>query len=819
MRTIILSLLLSAINFFVINSSNAQTLAELESKRVGLPNGWSLTPVGKNITLGDLPLNLVVSNNKKWLAITNNGQSTQTIELIDRVAGKKVDSIIIAKSWYGLTFSKNDQFIYASGGHDNRVNKYGIIKNKLQLVDTFILGAKWPNRIGTAGLEIEESIHKKLFVVTKEDNSLYVFDLATKQIVNRVSIGNEAYTCKLSKDKKLLYISSWGGDKILIYDIALQKLTDSIATGSHPNEMVLSKNGQYLFVAIANDNTVSIINTKTKKLVETLNTALYPDAPSGSTSNGLALSDDEKTLYIANADNNCLSVFDISAPGKSKSKGFIPVGWYPTNVKVIGKAIYVTNGKGLSSSANPWGPNPTGTGQVVLRHAGDSTHPMKVQYIAGLFHGTLSIINQPSVEQLGVYSRAVYANTPYTKEKELNPGGETGNPIPMKVGDKSPIKYVFYIIKENRTYDQVLGDVKGGNGDTSLVLFGERITPNQHKIVKEFALLDNFYVDAEVSADGHNWSMGAYANDYLEKTWPSSYGGRGGTYGGEGERKIANNRDGFIWDHCKRNKVSYRSYGEFVSDNKPTLDALKGHIGNYPEYDLSIRDTSRFYHWKKDFDSLVAINALPQLNTIRFGNDHTEGMRAGRPTPFAHAADNDLAVGMFIDYLSKSPVWKESVVFILEDDAQNGPDHVDAHRSPVYVVGPYVKRRSVDHTMYSTSGILRTIELILGLPPMTQYDAAATPLWRSFTSQADNSAFDHLPANIDFNDKNPGRTALAVLSEKYEWSKEDAVPDLVFNEILWQGIKGKPAPSPVRAAFLKRNHKEDRGLKGDDDDD
>ena len=819
MRKIIFCLLLSALTSFIFNTSNAQTIAELESKRVGLPNGWSLTPVGKNIALGDLPLNLVVSNNKKWLAVTNNGQSTQTIELIDRIAGKRVDSIIIAKSWYGLAFSKNDRFIYASGGHDNRVNKYGIIKNKLQLVDSFILGEKWPNRVGTAGLEIEETIHKKLFVVTKEDNSLYVFDLATKKIANKISIGNEAYTCKLSRDKKLLYISSWGGDKILIYDIALQKLTDSIATGSHPNEMALSKNGQYLFVAIANDNTVSIINTKTKKLVETLNTALYPDAPSGSTSNGLALSENEKTLYIANADNNCLAVFDVSVPGKSKSKGFIPVGWYPTNVKVVGKTIYVTNGKGLSSQANPWGPNPTGSGQVVLRHAGDSTHPMKVQYIAGLFHGTLSIIGEPSVEQLGVFSRAVYANTPYTKEKELNPGGEAGNPIPMKVGEKSPIKYVFYIIKENRTYDQVLGDVKAGNGDTSLVLFGERVTPNQHKLVKDFVLLDNFYVDAEVSADGHNWSMGAYANDYLEKTWPSSYGGRGGTYGGEGERKIANNRDGFIWDHCKRNKVSYRSYGEFVSDNKPTLEALKGHFANYPGYDLSIRDTSRFYDWKRDFDSLVAASALPQLNTIRFGNDHTEGMRAGKHTPFAHAADNDLAVGMFIDYLSKSAIWKESVVFILEDDAQNGPDHVDAHRSPVYVVGPYVKRRSVDHTMYSTSGILRTIELILGMPPMTQYDAAATPLWRCFTSQADNSTFDHLPANIDLNDKNPGNTAMATLSEKYEWSKEDAVPDLVFNEILWQGIKGTSAPSPVRAAFLRRNHKEDRGLKDDDDDD
>lgn len=819
MRKNLLIVALPIVALFIFQSSSAQTLAELESKRVGLPNGWSLTSVGKNINLGDLPLNLVVSNNKKWLAVTNNGQSTQTIELIDRVAGKKVDSIIIPKSWYGLAFSKNDQFIYASGGHDNRVNKYGIIKNKLHLVDSFILGEKWPNRVGTAGLEIDESIHKKLFVVTKEDNSLYVFDLATKKIVNKKPIGNEAYTCKLSRDKKLLYISSWGGDKILIYDIASQKLTDSISTGSHPNEMVFSKNGQYLFVALANDNTVSIINTKTNKVVETLNTALYPHAPSGSTSNGLALSEDEKTLYIANADNNCLAVFDISRPGKSKSKGFIPVGWYPTNVKVIGKTIYVTNGKGLSSQANPWGPNPTGAGQVVLRHAGDSTRPMKVQYIAGLFRGTLSIIKEPSAEQLGVYSRAVYTNTPYTKEKELNPGGEAGNPIPMKVGDKSPIKYVFYIIKENRTYDQVLGDVSNGNGDTSLVLFGERVTPNQHKLVKEFALLDNFYVDAEVSADGHNWSMGAYANDYLEKTWPSSYGGRGGTYGGEGERKIANNRDGFIWDHCKRNNVSYRSYGEFVSANKPSLDALKGHFGDYPGYDLSIRDTFRFYRWQKDFDSLVAINALPQLNTIRFGNDHTEGMRAGRPTPFAHAADNDLAVGMFIDYLSKSPVWKESVVFILEDDAQNGPDHVDAHRSPVYVVGPYVKRRTVDHTMYSTSGILRTIELILGLPPMTQYDAAATPLWRSFTSQPDNSAFEHLPANIDLNDKNPGSTAMATLSEKYEWSKEDAVPDLVFNEILWQGIKGKPAPSPVRAAFLKRNHKEDRGIKDDDDDD
>jgi DNA-binding beta-propeller fold protein YncE len=281
---------------------------------------------------------------------------------------------------------------------------------------------------------------------------------------------------------------------------------------------------------------VSVINTKEGKVVETLNAALYPNAPSGSTSNGVALSENGKILYIANADNNCLAVFDVTNPGKSVSKGFIPVGWYPTNVKVVGNEILVTNGKGLSSKANPQGPNPTDKKEKVDRHSGDANKPKEIQYIAGLFKGTLSFIESPQPETLAVYSRAVYQNTPYSKDKELNAEGEVGNPIPMKIGEKSPIKYVFYVIKENRTYDQVLGDLPQGNGDPNLCLFGEKITPNQHKIANEFVLLDNFYVDAEVSADGHNWSMGAYATDYLEKTWPSSYGGRGGSYGGEGER-------------------------------------------------------------------------------------------------------------------------------------------------------------------------------------------------------------------------------------------------------------------------------------------
>ena len=598
----------------------------------------------------------------------------------------------------------------------------------------------------------------------------------------------------------------------MIFNTGNARFTGEINVGDNPNELCLSKNGKYLFVANANDNSVSVINLPQKRVIETFNTALYADAPNGSTTNGLALSADEKTLYIANADNNCLAVFDVSKPGSGKSKGFIPTGWYPTSVKVIGKKIFVTNGKGFSSMANPYGPNPVRTKEDVVYQGGDKTKPIAVQYIGGLFKGTMSIIPEPAEKQLAAYSALVYRNTPYNKEKESITAGEPGNPIPMKTGNASPIKYVFYIIKENRTYDQVLGDIKEGNGDPKLVLFGEHITPNQHKLAKEFVLLDNFYVDAEVSMDGHNWSMGAYATDYLEKTWPTSYGGRGGTYDGEGNRAIANNKNGFIWDQCKRAGISYRTYGEFADNAKPNIAVLKDHLcPYYTGWDLGVRDTVRVNQWKQEFDSLLLAGNVPRFNTVRLGNDHTEGLRKGRPTPFAHVADNDLAVGMFIEYLSKSSIWKETAVFVIEDDAQNGADHVDAHRSTAYVAGGFVKRNFVDHTMYSTSSMLRTIELILGIPPMSQYDAAATPMWNCFTPHADLTPFASVKANIDLMEKNTAMNEWQQRSEKFNLAKEDAVPDLEFNFVLWHGLKGSDIafPAPKRAAFVKLKDKKD----------
>lgn len=789
-----------------------QTLQELDNMRVKLPNGWSLTSVGKQLPLGDLPLHLVMSHNKQMLAVTNNGQSTQSIELFDVKSERRYDSITIPKSWYGLAFSDNDKYLYASGGNDNWIVKYKIDHGKLIETDKYVLGKPWPNPISPAGLAVDGK-KKYLYTVGKFDSCLYVVNMQRKDIVRKIHLSGVPYACLLSPNRKKLYISLWGGQKVLVYNTHTGKITAQITVGSHPNEMCLSKDGHYLYVANANDNSVSVINTVQNKVIETLNAALYPNALSGSTSNGVALSDDNKTLYIANADNNCLAVFDVSTPSNSHSLGFIPVGWYPTNVKVVGENIYVTNGKGLHSMANPNGPNPAARQQKVIYQKGDTAvRHMPVQYIGGLFKGILSIIKVPSKKQLSIYSEAVYKNTPYSKKKELLTQGKEGSPIPFKVGAASPIKHVFYIIKENRTYDQVLGDVKEGNGDTSLVLFGKKITPNQHKLTHEFVLFDNFYVDAEVSMDGHNWSMGAYANDYLEKTWPTSYGGRGGYYSGEGKMEMGNNKSGFIWANCARNNISYRTYGEFMSGEKPNIPSLAGHQAPYRSWDLNFRDTARFRQWKRDFDSLVTHDAVPQLSTIRFGNDHTQGLRLGAPTPFAQVADNDLAVGLFVEYLSKSPVWSSSVVFILEDDAQNGPDHVDAHRSPLYVIGPYVKRHYVDHTMYSTSGVLRTIELILGMPPMTQYDAAATPLWRCFTSVPDEITFHHLPALVDLDDINRKESKWSKLSAAMDFSKVDAVPDDLFNKVLWRGIKGIDPPAPKHAAFIKANV-----MKDDDD--
>jgi len=793
--------------FIVAVLAAFNTLAQTPGKmpqtgQVLLPNGWKLSPAGTSLPLGDLPLNMQLSASGKLLAVTNNGQSTQSIQLIDPQTEKLLDEKIVGKSWYGLAFTHDEKHLYASGGNDNWIMDFAIQNNKIGKADTIKLGMPWPKgKICATGIAVNKA-NTILYTVTKEDSTLYIIDPKSRKVSTKVKLPAEAYSCVLSPDEKTLYISIWGGEQVVCYNTVTAAATN-IKVGNHPNELLLNKKGNYLFVANANDNSVSVINTKTHKTVEVFSTALYPTKLTGSTTNGLALSPDEKTLYIANADNNCLAVFDVSKPGASQSKGFIPVGWYPTNVKTLGNKILVANGKGFKSLANPKGPQPVSKSD----NSGYQKSPInsREQYIGGLFKGTLSFINTPDAAKLKAYTKQVYANTPFNNKIADVAPGELGNPIPRTRTEKSPIKYVFYIIKENRTYDQVLGDITKGNGDESLCIFGNKVTPNEHAIVNEFALLDNFYVDAEVSADGHNWSTAAYATDFIEKTWPTSYGSRGGNYDSEGERRIGDPKNGYIWDYCKRAGVSYRTYGEFAGDGKANIKSLQGHLcPQSPGFDLKISDITREEIWAHDFDSLLRINQVPHFNSIRLGNDHTSGQAKGAISPIAAVADNDQGVGLLIEHLSKSPIWKESVVFILEDDAQNGPDHVDAHRSPVYVAGPYVKRNAVVHNMYATSGVLRTIELILGLPPMSQYDAAAMPLYECFTAKADLAPYVAKQPQVDLKQRNVAVNESSRRSSLFNLAKEDKIPDLDLNEVIWKYVKGEDSvmPAPKRSAFV-----------------
>jgi hypothetical protein len=367
-----------------------------------------------------------------------------------------------------------------------------------------------------------------------------------------------------------------------------------------------------------------------------------------------------------------------------------------------------------------------------------------------------------------------------------------------------------------------LGDLPAGNGAPQLCLFPETVTPNHHALAREFVLLDNFYADGEVSADGHEWSMGAYATDFVEKAWPVDYGHgerRKIGYPAEGEYPIATPERGYLWDQAARAGVTFRSYGEFVfegrtpeSPTRPALPVLRGHIDPlYRGFDLNYPDVDRVARFAAELKRFEAEGEMPRLQVLRLPNDHTSGGYPGALTPRALVADNDLALGRLVDAVSHSKFWPTTAIFVLEDDAQNGPDHVDAHRIPCLVISPYTARHTVDSTLYSTTSMLRTIELILGLQPMSQFDAAAAPMFASFTASPDVTPYSALPARFDLKERNPAEGADARESARMDFREADRADDIVLNEIIWRSVKGahSPMPAPVRAAFFKPHPKTD----------
>jgi YVTN family beta-propeller protein len=667
---------------------------------------------------------------------------------------------------------------------------------------------------------------RRLFAVHVLGQQLSAVDLETSHLIRSLDLPAEAYTSVVSQDGTTVFVSVWGGAKVLMFDAHSLEARGEIAVGEHPNAMALTKDGKRLFVACANTNAVWAVDVAAGKSVEQISVAMYPQAPMGSTPNHVSLSPDEKRLLVANADNNTVAVIDVGKEGASQVEGFVPTGWYPTAAMFSrdGQQLFVLSGKGLTSVANPrYGIRPLPGGAA--------------QYIGAMLTGTLSIVPTPDRTQLQTMTRMALSVTPYSDDRRLAPAGApAASPIPRRVGDPSPIKHVFYVIRENRTFDQVFGDLDRGNADPTLCLFGDAITPNAHAIAREFGVLDNFYVDAEVSYDGHAFSTGAYASDIVEKFWPTNYAARGAAYLSEGTGKMRNAygnvaapQNGYIWDACIRKSLPVMSYGEFthfgpgseedrVAGKVPAIASVPGLEGRinpaYPPWDLMIRDNYRVDVWLKDFTADEAKGQVPALSIIRIGNDHTNGTRPGMPTPRAMVAENDLALGRVVETISKSRVWNESAIFVLEDDAQAGPDHVDAHRSPALVVSPFSKRRQVDNTLYTTSGMLRTMELILGLPPMSQYDAAATPMYNAFQPTPVLTPFQHVEPRIPLDEKNEWWAWGANESLRMNLSAADMAPERELNEILWRSVKGPNAAMPaiVRSAFVRRM------VDADDDD-
>jgi YVTN family beta-propeller protein len=621
-----------------------------------------------------------------------------------------------------------------------------------------------------------------------------------------------------------VYVSSERDGVVTDIDPVNKTIRRQTKTGDHPMALLLDKGQRRLFVANAGSDTISIVSAATDKVLSTV--LLRPVAArglAGATPTGLALSRDESRLYVTLADMNAVAVVDVASKAP-KLLGYIPVGWYPTSILLApdGKSLFVSNARGVNPRTPnnvPQGPNGE-HGQAVL----------------SVLEGTVSRTPIPTAAQLKKYTAQVLANN------------GVANVAPAKTPvDDIPIQHVLYIIQENRTYDQVLGDVERGNGDPSIVMFGREVTPNHHAFVDRFALLDNFYCCAEVSGTGWNWSTSGMANEYTQRTVASSYAGRGRTYDWEGTNHgepvdllgipdVATAPGGYLWDNAIAHGISFRNYGCFVGAgprtpedeaaqddrNQARRKSLEDYTNrDFRQFDLRYADSdawvkinapsqvelqkygshddpSRYTTWKRDFDGWVKDGEMPKFQMLRLGRDHTSGTRPGIAAPQAMVADNDYAIGEVVDAVSHSPFWKSTAIFVVEDDAQAGYDHVDCHRSPGYVISPFVKKSIRDSRFYNTDSMLHTMERILGLPPMNRYDATA-PVLDIWTKTPDNDApFDAiLPSESILRQVNTATAYRADDSKRLTFEVADSVPDQVLNDILWHAIKGVNVPAPL----------------------
>ena len=815
-----------------------------------LPNGWRISPAGVEIELpGDLPVRMTPSADRKNLFVVTSGYHHHSINVVDLRNRQVTQSLIAGQLSSGLALAGGGRELFVTSGLSSaetmsrllkRVSpssenettwngdilRFGFSGDRLRRESPFILPIEVGGERYMSGLV--RSRGGFLYVANPDTNAIYKVSPNLKSVEASGRTGYAPMYLSLSPDEKELAVSNWGDQSVSLFDPETLKERDRIHVGAHPNDLVYARDGR-LFVSNAGSNSVSVM--RPGKVIETIRTTFSPGDPVGSTPDALAISPNGRWLFVANADNNDLAMVDISRPGASEILGFIPTGWFPSALAISGdnKEIYVGIGKGLA------GPKANVPAKLPF--------PVKLlseaapfDFVGSQLSGYVEVIDMPTPERLAELTNQVRSNFPDPSQNIDKKQAELA-----RTGIFPKIKHVVYIIRENRTYDQVLGDIGKGNSDPSLTLFGENVTPNAHELARKGALLDNIYVNGEVSQNGHQWSNAAYATEFTDRSWVHRYSGR--RYLADKDdngSKLEASPAGYLWDNCARHGLSYLSYGELAyvksaPGERPVFAGASGLDGHYSKtWDQRVQELTRFY-WSRpkdpkdrgpwymkqdlsrfrdtafagffidDLHTAEKTGTWPAFMVMSLGEDHTVGLSPGNFAPRAAVGSNDQAVGQIIDAISHSVFWRDTAIFIIEDDAQDGPDHVDGRRTVGLVISPYTKKRFIDHTFYTTASMVRTMELILGLPPMTQFDSLATPMYNAFANEPDLTAYDNLPARIDLLARNPLTGPGATASLRLDFSGYDRADPDVLNQILWSALKpGIPFAAPVRSALPLR---------------
>ena len=738
-----------------------------------LPTGVRLDAVGDAIELGSLPLNVVVAHSGDKAVVVLGGWREQGIQVVDLKTRQVTQTLLQDGAFYGAVFSPDGRTLYVSGGNTDTLFIYAWEDGTATLANKFELArAKTADGTGTsypAGLAVAPN-GKFVYVAENVGDHLAVVDAATGEVVQRFPTDHYPYGVIVSADGHL-FVSAWGGTTISEFRVLAEgtlAYLGRIEVGRHPSALAAS--GSRVYVALAGSDRVATVDTRSRKVIGYLHDSAPGAPPEGSTPNALAISADQKRLFIAEADNNAVAVFDLAT---GKLLGRIPTDWYPTAAAEVSTQLLILSGKGHGTHANPDGPVPT-----------NFPFGKPLAYVLGQLNGSLRVLpSSMSAAQLTAFTRRVTAANNWQRRS-----------APQRY---PPFKHVIYIIKENRTYDQVLGDMKEGDGDASLVYFPDiTVTPNHHALARRFGLFDRFFANAEVSSQGHIWSTAAYVTDYGEKVIPSGYAGKRGEIDGEESDEPER---GFLWTLAARSGVTFRDYGEMVKGN-PGWPVTQRDLGadvnrDYVPMDFVTPDQKRADVWIAEHQRYVREGNMPQLELLWLPMDHLTAARPGKCTPYACMADNDLALGRIVQALSHSPYWKDTVIFVVEDDAQAGPDHVDSHRAPFYAISAYNRPGTV-RRFINTTDVIAAIEDIVGMGRLSKFDYFSRSLPDIFAATPDLTPFDPITPKQDLNEKNPKNTAAARLSEGLDLSAPDRVDDQVYNRILWLMLKGE-APPPV----------------------